>query len=683
MRQTVLTIALLTAFFAPEAARGAAPPPPLQDVRVEASAVRDPVTGAFTYQYRLTNPATNFLAVSAFKVDITLPVDAARLPEGRLPRGPEFLDPGIRLEDYSLKDSLFRVYRREFVRVGLFTPAGWKVCEVTGTSETGLLPGALIASWRRPSFEPSVGALAPGQSLEGFRVTSFGLPTIRDAEVQPPFSELEEAGLIPADWWVYEDDPVQDFDGKARLRESLGFRTKTIGPTGPPAAFVPTSFNQTLRDYVSQSVALGWLKDATLTSQLNTYLSQVDASLRAEQYLSAQQTLTAFQQAIRNVASAQRTPEADALLSYNAQYLSDRIQHSIPNALSVAPLSAVRPINEEQGFVLRVVQGLRPRQDIWLGARILEGPHAGLSWDGRTDQQGEWRFAYRGERVGRDTIALGYLFSGENEGPVFQEIMRATVIWKGGPDLTLGRLFPPALKIPAPGPTISIQESTTNIGTVAAAPSTTRYYLSSDRQVEPGDAVLGERRVRPLQPQEVDETRQTFPVPALASGVYWLLACADAPNEIAELDETNNCRTLQVDVVALIDTPNRPPDCSQAKAVPSQLWPPNHKMQGIQIQGVTDPDGDPVTVRVTSVKQDEPVQGLGDGDTSPDAVLSPLQVRSERSGTGNGRVYHIYFTADDGKGGTCGGDVTVCVPRDQGKDAVCRDEGPLYDSGQR
>ncbi|MBI2877021.1 MAG: hypothetical protein HYY20_09085 [Candidatus Tectomicrobia bacterium] len=52
--------------------------------------------------------------------------------------------------------------------------------------------------------------------------------------------------------------------------------------------------------------------------------------------------------------------------------------------------------------------------------------------------------------------------------------------------------------------------------------------------------------------------------------------------------------------------------------------------------------------------QDAPVNGLGDGDTSPDAVLqgSSVLLRAERSGQGNGRVYAVHFTADDGLGGT-------------------------------
>ena len=109
-------------------------------------------------------------------------------------------------------------------------------------------------------------------------------------------------------------------------------------------------------------------------------------------------------------------------------------------------------------------------------------------------------------------------------------------------------------------------------------------------------------------------------------------------------------------------------------------------MVPISITGVTDPDGNPVTITATSITQDEAVRetGIGSGNTAPDARLSLLAVRAERNGNpktpGNGRVYHIDFTADDGNGGQCTGTVNVCVPHDQGKGSTCVDGGPLYNS---
>lgn len=99
--------------------------------------------------------------------------------------------------------------------------------------------------------------------------------------------------------------------------------------------------------------------------------------------------------------------------------------------------------------------------------------------------------------------------------------------------------------------------------------------------------------------------------------------------------------------------------------------------------GVTDPDGDLVTITIDRIFQDEPVQGPGSGNTAPDGDgigSDTALLRAERNGGGNGRVYHVYFTADDGKNGRCSGEVVVYAPKSQGKYSPRVDDGPLYDS---
>jgi hypothetical protein len=55
-------------------------------------------------------------------------------------------------------------------------------------------------------------------------------------------------------------------------------------------------------------------------------------------------------------------------------------------------------------------------------------------------------------------------------------------------------------------------------------------------------------------------------------------------------------------------------------------------------------------------------------------------VRAERSGNGNGRVYHISFRADNGQGGFCTGVVKVSVPHSLKKRVTAIDDGQVYDS---
>ena len=134
---------------------------------------------------------------------------------------------------------------------------------------------------------------------------------------------------------------------------------------------------------------------------------------------------------------------------------------------------------------------------------------------------------------------------------------------------------------------------------------------------------------------------------------------------------------------------NIPPDCTSAYADPSCLWPPNNKMVSVSILGVTDPDGDPVTITITGITSDEAtatVKGAGGPIHAPDASgvgTDKANVRAERSGKRDGRVYVIHFSASDGKDGECDGSVTVKVPHDQSsKDCPAIDSGQNYDATQ-
>jgi len=122
--------------------------------------------------------------------------------------------------------------------------------------------------------------------------------------------------------------------------------------------------------------------------------------------------------------------------------------------------------------------------------------------------------------------------------------------------------------------------------------------------------------------------------------------------------------------VTITFAPNQAPDCSQIHADSSILWPANHQLRQVGLVGATDPDGDAVTITITGVTQNEPTDGLGDGDSSPDATpggsSNTVMLRAERSGLGDGRVYQVSFTASDGHGGTCSGTTTVGVPHDPG-----------------
>jgi hypothetical protein len=173
-----------------------------------------------------------------------------------------------------------------------------------------------------------------------------------------------------------------------------------------------------------------------------------------------------------------------------------------------------------------------------------------------------------------------------------------------------------------------------------------------------------------------------------ATGNYWGAATGPGPDPADEVcDEPDTGSSTVVTPFATApfqiasESPggggNGPPICTAARPYPNALWPANHQFVSAWIVGIADPDDDPVAVSITRVTQDEPLSGLGDGDAAPDAVLqgSSADLRAERAGSGNGRVYRIEFTASDGHGGSCAGAVTVGVPNSQKPGQEIVDDG--------
>jgi hypothetical protein len=137
--------------------------------------------------------------------------------------------------------------------------------------------------------------------------------------------------------------------------------------------------------------------------------------------------------------------------------------------------------------------------------------------------------------------------------------------------------------------------------------------------------------------------------------------------EVAVADGTGNvvsCGTT----VRVVD--RIPPLIRSAEASPSVLWPPNHRMVDVRIKADIKDFCDDAKLKIVSVTSNEPVDGLGDGDTSPDWEITGdrhLKLRAERSGTGNGRIYTITVRAEDSAGNLSPSKVIyVKVPKSMG-----------------
>ena len=100
---------------------------------------------------------------------------------------------------------------------------------------------------------------------------------------------------------------------------------------------------------------------------------------------------------------------------------------------------------------------------------------------------------------------------------------------------------PPTLALP--GTSFSATDTVKNQGAAAAGASLTRYYLSAGQQKTAGAVLLGGGRSVPsLAAGQVSSGSASVTIPSsMPLGTYYLLACADDLNAVAETKETNNC----------------------------------------------------------------------------------------------------------------------------------------------
>ncbi len=100
------------------------------------------------------------------------------------------------------------------------------------------------------------------------------------------------------------------------------------------------------------------------------------------------------------------------------------------------------------------------------------------------------------------------------------------------------------------------------------------------------------------------------------------------------------------------------------------LWPPNHKLRSVRVEVESYDlfDGGEAACRILSVASNEPGDGLGDGSTSLDWVITgdlTADLRAERDGRGGGRIYSLGVGCEDAAGNAASTTVMVTVPHDR------------------
>ncbi|MFC3550042.1 reprolysin-like metallopeptidase [Lysobacter cavernae] len=170
----------------------------------------------------------------------------------------------------------------------------------------------------------------------------------------------------------------------------------------------------------------------------------------------------------------------------------------------------------------------------------------------------------------------------------------------------------------------------------------------------------------------VINTQQVSSTQVDVSGSVLVSALLNSPAQLTvKVTATDACglATSASDVALIND--ETPPQIDVALD-PNLLWPPNHKMVPIQATVVASDNCPGVSFELTALVSDEPDNGTGDGDTvndiqgamfhTPDLDFS---LRSERVGSGDGRVYTATYTAQDGSQNETSDAATVSVPKSQ------------------
>lgn len=116
--------------------------------------------------------------------------------------------------------------------------------------------------------------------------------------------------------------------------------------------------------------------------------------------------------------------------------------------------------------------------------------------------------------------------------------------------------------------------------------------------------------------------------------------------------------------ITVVDT--TAPVITSVTTTPSVIYPPNHKMQEVQVNyNLSDNCSDVSTI--LSVSSNEPAFVNSSGDKGRDWQMVDehhVRLKADRFGNGTGRIYTITITATDAAGNRANASTTVTVPHD-------------------
>jgi hypothetical protein len=156
-----------------------------------------------------------------------------------------------------------------------------------------------------------------------------------------------------------------------------------------------------------------------------------------------------------------------------------------------------------------------------------------------------------------------------------------------------------------------------------------------------------------------------------ATGASPTLAFSGLDNFTVDLDVSDDFGGTSMCATTVRVEDTTPPTIDAMSVTPTVLWPPNHKMVPVGVSMTATDTCDPnPTCMIVSISSNEPVNGKGDGNTSPDWENTgdfTANLRAERAGKASGRVYTITGQCTDVSGNSADQSVDVTVLHDKKK----------------
>jgi hypothetical protein len=384
----------------------------------------------------------------------------------------------------------------------------------------------------------------------------------------------------------------------------------------------------------------------------------------------------------------------------------------VGEGILLAPVSASNPVGSQHTVTATVQDDDgNPVVGRDVTFTIVSGPHAGQTSTVPTDVNGKATFTYTGTSAGTDVIEASFVDS-EGNTIISNQVTKEWIIVNeppkahAGPNQTVEQdsLGGASVTLDGSGssdpdgdpltykwtwasgsatgvsPIVSLPLGTTTItlvvndGTVDSDPDTVVITVQDTTPpvitCPPNETVEQESAAGTVVPLTATATDICDADPTITSDELAIYPLGTTIVTFTATDDSGNSATCTTTVIVEDTTP---PDLSVTVS-PDTLWPPNHKMVNITATVIVSDICDAApTVVLTNVTSDEPDNaiGIGDGNTINDIQGAEIgtedyefQLRAERAGTGDGRIYTITYTVTDASGNSASEIATVVVPHD-------------------